>query len=180
VTLGSPYTQLATNGSQATANASYPLASPTTNQFKRLAALFGDYAFQAQRRHFLSSLVSLETAGKRKSATWSYIDRQIDLGTADKRGAYHGSDLVYYFGNTIQRNSSTLVDALHQPMQRSLLSFVNCHDPTKLDKLHWPQYGSGAYLKQWKADNVTIVRDTYRSEAIAYWFKKAPSKVFNF
>lgn len=171
---------MATNGSQATANASDPLASPLTNQFKRLAALFGDYAFQSQRRYFLSTLASLQSSGQRKSSIWSYIDRQIDYGTNATRGAAHGSDIVYYLGNTVQRNSSNLVTSLHTQMQRALISFVNTHDPTKLDNLDWPQYGQNKILKQWKADNVTIVRDNYRLDALAYWFNDEASQVLNF
>lgn len=177
---GSPYTQQATNGSQATANASDPLAAPSTNQFKRLASLFGDYSFQSQRRHFLSTLESLRGAKMHKSPIWGYIDSQIDIGTNDTKGAFHGADTVYYLGNTLQRNSTTLVPSLHHTMQRALISFVAHHDPTKLDDLQWPEYGKNAYLRQWEANNITVVRDDFRAKAISYWFEDSAALVTNF
>ncbi|PWN49309.1 alpha/beta-hydrolase [Violaceomyces palustris] len=176
---GSPFNNPATNVSAGSVDPNNRFYQPaSTNQFKRGAALWGDYIFQGSRRVVLKG--AIHKGRKSSKKVWTYLFSQRDIGVSrDAQGAYHGSDVVYIFGNTPQRNSTGLVDSLHKTMLRSWISFTHHLDPTKIDQLNWPVYDQKSKaMIQFKGENVTLIKDDYREEAISYLVSEEASAVY--
>lgn len=69
---------------------------------------------------------------------------------------------------------------LADKMPEAYISFTYYHDPTVLSGLDWPRYAEGQQLLQWKGDNVTVIPDTYRREAMEALTNREAAQVFGF
>ncbi|CDW94452.1 hypothetical protein, partial [Sporisorium scitamineum] len=98
---GSPYynAETPTSAGMTTDLGSRKYSPLESNQYKRSAAFFGDFTFQAHRRTYLKAA----TLGWKtnKNNVWSFEFKQNDKfasnGTGSPLGAYHGSELKYFF-----------------------------------------------------------------------------------
>jgi len=134
VTLGSPFD----TGTQ----------NAITPQFKRIAAILGDYVFQARRRFFMQ-----QRSGKQN--TWSFLSKRSK--TVPVLGSVHSSDLGNVYG------PGDLTDYL--------VNFVNDLNPNGPTTLQWPKYStSTAVLLTFLDGDVpqVLTTDTYRTDAMAY------------
>ncbi|KAE8212995.1 hypothetical protein CF327_g3418 [Tilletia walkeri] len=165
VTQGSPYFNAPTNVSKGITNVSDPFYQPETNQYKRAARMFSTWRYEAARRKFLRLFVDAHPG----TPAWTYRFAQLDLQINAAIGTAHGSEIVYILGNTSTINSKGLYTPLSKLMQRAWISFANYHDPTALGQIDWPQYTeSGREMIQFKGLNVTLIRDDYQEEALAF------------
>ncbi|KAH9970732.1 carotenoid ester lipase precursor [Lactifluus volemus] len=118
-----------------------------TPQFKRIAAILGDIAFQAPRRSFLQ-----QRSGKQK--TYSYLSKRLkDLPVF---GSLHGSDVPYTYG------PGELMDYL--------IHFVTNLDPNGGSSPLWPQYTPECpdLMTFLPTSGTNITKDTYRAEGIQF------------
>ncbi|VDB92096.1 unnamed protein product [Peniophora sp. CBMAI 1063] len=123
------------------------LNNTLTPEYKRIAAILGDWFFQSPRRLLLS-----ERAGLNSSA-FSYLYKRGK--STPYSGATHGSDLPAIYG------PSDLTDAL--------INFATNLDPNGKTIIDWPAYTpSSPALLTLSDGNVTqsITKDTYRVEGI--------------
>ncbi|KAH9040259.1 carotenoid ester lipase precursor [Lactarius hengduanensis] len=139
VTQGSPY-------DTGTQNAFTP-------EFKRIASLFGDFAFQAPRRFFLDNL-------SKRQNTWSFLSKR--LKSLPVLGSVHGSDIPIIYGR------GDLADYL--------IHFATNLDPNDRGlSPQWPRYTTSSRqlmtLVDGQAANRTITSDTYRVKAMTYLTK---------
>lgn len=145
----------------------------TTPNFKRMAALVGDYSFEAQRRNLLAHY---------QGPAWNYvIDVEVptagltellglDLGTLAHipiLGSLHGWDCFFYvfagLPTTISKNS------LYR--QATILSFARELDPNQhgLDIPVWPRFtADGRETYNFNEGGPGLERDDYRWEAMEY------------
>ncbi|ETS63431.1 hypothetical protein PaG_01714 [Moesziomyces aphidis] len=175
---GSPYPNEGTNTSAATQDVGSRMYPPLeSNQYKRSAAFFGDFTFNAHRRTYLHAAVG--AARKNSRNVWSFEFRQNDMypnGTGSALGAYHGSELKYLF---IRPDGRQKDPQLEEQMPRSYVSFTYYHDPSRLSSLPWTRYTTGEVL-QLKGGNVTTVPDTFRKEAMHALTNPSAAAVFGF
>ncbi|KAI0048254.1 carotenoid ester lipase precursor [Auriscalpium vulgare] len=124
-----------------------------TPQFKRIAALQGDYAFQAPRRFFLQ-----QRAGKQP--VFSYLSKRFK--TLPDLGSFHSTDVGLIYGPS--------------DMTDYLIRFATHLDPNVGESadssasLFWPRYTTAApqlltFLDGAVPLNITL--DTYRAEGMA-------------
>ena len=149
-----------------------------SNQYKREASFFGDFTFQAQRRMYLAA--TMLPWRKSRDNVWSYQFSQNDKypnGTGSPLGAYHSSELKYYF---IRPDGRTKDPVLADKMPRAYISFTYYHDPTVLSGFAWPRYKDSTMLLQLKGDNITSIPDTYRKEAMDALINPQAAAVFGF
>lgn len=178
--LGSPYYNPETPTSAGTTqNLSSRIYAPlASNQYKRSSSFFGDFTFNAQRRSYLKG--TMVAGRKNRDKVWSYEFSQNDKfanGTGSALGAYHGSELKYYFVRPDGRKKDPV---LADKMPRAYISFTYYHDPNVLSGLKWPRYKDGERLLQLKGDNITSIPDTYRKEAIEALINPKAAAVFGF
>ncbi|KAJ9096468.1 hypothetical protein QFC21_005290 [Naganishia friedmannii] len=146
--------------------------------FKTTSALFGDTTFQSSRRNFLQKATQFNV-----TKTWSYLFSQKKNGTSTYLGAAHGSDVLYTFG---QPGGNAADLTVSRQYLGYFINFANNLDPngnttnpitalvsSTLNLTSWPAYstrttGGTANMLQILANNLTVIQDTYRSEAIAY------------
>lgn len=161
--VGSPYYSLPTRGSApSTDETTRFFPPPRTNQFKRVASLAGDLFFETQRRFLLEHAV--DDSRSKSSSVYAYTFRQNDinssvadqgatggLANAAAEGVGHASDLPYVFGNTMERNSTGLIQSLSNKIQRAWISFAVNLDPNELDDLGWSPYIDSQKMIQWKS-----------------------------
>ncbi|CBQ67569.1 related to Lipase 2 precursor [Sporisorium reilianum SRZ2] len=177
---GSPYYNAETATSAGTTNLSSRIYQPlASNQYKRSSAFFGDFTFQAHRRTYLQA-ATLEWKTNR-NRVWSFEFQQNDKfavnGTGSPLGAYHSSELKYFFVRPDGRQKDPV---LANKMPEAYISFTYYHDPTVLSGLQWPCYADGHKLLQLKGDNITVIPDTYRREAMDALTNRRAARVFGF
>ncbi|EIN12170.1 carotenoid ester lipase precursor [Punctularia strigosozonata HHB-11173 SS5] len=120
-----------------------------TPQYKRLAALQGDFVFQAPRRFFLQ-----QRSAKQK--IWSFLSKRFKSLPA--LGSVHGSDVFDIYGTGEMRDY--------------LIHFVNNLNPdgNTGTTFNWPQYTNDSpQLLTFLDDLVTllqITQDTYRVDGM--------------
>ncbi|KAJ9114222.1 hypothetical protein QFC22_005674 [Naganishia vaughanmartiniae] len=152
--------------------------NPRFGRFKTTAALFGDTTFQSSRRNFLQKANQFNV-----TKTWSYLFSQKKNGTSTYLGAPHGSDVLYTFG---QPGGNAADLTVSRQFLGYFINFANNLDPngnttnpitalvsSTLNLTSWPAYstrttGGTTNMLQILANNLTVIQDTYRSEAIAY------------
>lgn len=136
-------------------------------QYKRIAALTGDYSFEAQRRQLL---------GKAPGPKWTY---QTDNSLANLPlpaenilnipvlGSFHGSDIFFYdYGTLPLPNSKNIMD--------TTISFTATLDPNnhgRSDLKEWPEYTSSAKDMYHFINSLAgpeVIKDTYREEQMDY------------
>ncbi|KAL2828808.1 Alpha/Beta hydrolase protein [Aspergillus pseudoustus] len=127
-------------------------------EFKRLAAIIGDFEFSLTRRIFLEASESMSP----DVPTWSYLS-SYNHGTP-VLGTFHGSDLLQVFFGILPNYAS---DAFHA----YYISFVNSLDPNDGNEgkyMHWPQWTEDHQLLNMYADHSELVLDDFRSEAAVF------------
>ncbi len=149
------------------------------NQYKRSSAFFGDFTFQAHRRTYLNGT---QVGGRQNSdKVYSFEFQQNDKfaanGTGSALGAYHSSELKYFF---VRPDGRVKDPVLADKMPRAYISFVYYHDPNVLSGLGWPKYKDGRKLLQLKGGNITTIPDTYRKEAMEALVNPKAAAVFGF
>ncbi|KAI0322066.1 alpha beta-hydrolase [Amylostereum chailletii] len=115
-----------------------------TPQFKRIAAIIGDFTFQAPRRFFLNHRSA-------KQKTWSFLNKRSK--NLPDLGSVHASDLAIVFGPS--------------DMTDYLIRFAAFLDPNGATGIAWPQYDtSGRHLLTFLDGDVPLAlsNDTYRKE----------------
>ncbi|KAL8291890.1 hypothetical protein RQP46_002148 [Phenoliferia psychrophenolica] len=124
----------------------------TAAQRAQILSLY-DFTFQATRRLFLSFTVKTQN-------TWSYASRVYQ--GVPLLGSFHFSDILAVFDlNPLQPAAE---------MQTRWIAFANTLDPNAQGYPYWPQYGSNKTLLEFSSlSESTLITDTYRSSAIAYW-----------
>lgn len=123
-------------------------------QYKRLAAMQGDFVFTLTRRAFLNLTSSVKPATPSFSYLASYFYGTPVLGT------FHASDILPAYGMTPGFASSTI--------QSYYLSFVNTLDPNVAKRASlptWPTWSAGNMLVNFKAATNTLISDTFRQAA---------------
>ncbi|KAI0091261.1 carotenoid ester lipase precursor [Irpex rosettiformis] len=134
VTLGSPFD---------TGNAN--VIAP---QFKRLAAIQGDYLFQAPRRFLLQNRADRQPA-------WSYLSKRSK--SLPDLGSFHTTDLFIIY------TPGDLTD--------NLVHFVNYHNPNSRGDASWPRYTRTNPMLLTLLDGSTptvLEKDNYRADAMNY------------
>lgn len=127
------------------------------NQYKRIAALYGDIRYQSNRRFFLNAIA------KRGQKAYSYQFAQYTAGNDDAVGYPHGSDLNYVLN--VQSNNP-FKDAL----ARQWLSFATYQTPNKAGLSasaapHWYQYTTKRQSVQYYANaTITNIDDSFRAQ----------------
>ncbi|KAL0941466.1 secreted lipase-like protein 5 [Colletotrichum truncatum] len=134
----------------ATANETYP-------EFRRLAAILGDFEFT------LISRVFLDFAPESVPA-WSYLST-YGRGTPIL-GTYHVSDVPRMFAKT---------DAISRGIQDRLITFVNSLDPNDgvvdaVDgaSMHWPSWHKSRQLLEFGAGSTGLLDGDFRSSSFEY------------
>ncbi|PPQ78599.1 hypothetical protein CVT26_005317 [Gymnopilus dilepis] len=154
-------------------------ANAITPQFKRLAAIQGDYFFQAPRRFFLK-------AASKTQKTFSFLSKRGK--TQPILGAFHSTDIPEFYGSAnspdfIATDALSMYNKLVMSEAVTHLSlryhppvnFAHTGDPNLpgspdsiLSKIHWPAWTDSAnpplltFLDP--SPNVTITFDNYRVE----------------
>jgi len=134
-------------------------ANAITPEYKRIAALQGDMVFQGSRRFML------EVASKIQPA---YSYRYVRGSSTPVLGAFHGSDIVYFFGFLSNETDWIAPDAI--------IYFARNRDPNPpadsislLRNIKWPKYSTSPEdppLLSFFDSTVNITSDTYRRDAI--------------
>ncbi|OAX36717.1 alpha/beta-hydrolase [Rhizopogon vinicolor AM-OR11-026] len=117
-------------------------------QFKRIASIQGDAAFQAPRRFFLQ-----QRSGSQ--STWAFLSKR--LKSVAVLGSFHSSDLLNVYGG--------------DDMASYLVRFVTNLDPNGSGTLAWPTWTTSSPNLLTFLDGQTpqqITQDTYRADAITY------------
>ncbi|KAF2168534.1 hypothetical protein M409DRAFT_21284 [Zasmidium cellare ATCC 36951] len=130
-------------------------------QFKRLAAVRGDFTFNLLARRAYLHAVSPSIKA------WSYISSYL-YGTP-VAGTFHGSDLIFTFGLLGDADVNPITDAI----QTYLVSFVNHLDPNVVGaKTKWPLWrenGSVPLLMDFLvAGKSQLIPDDFRQDSYEY------------
>lgn len=120
-------------------------------QFKRLAAILGDFIFTLTRRVLLNISSSVHPS----VPTWSYL-ASYGYGTP-VLGTVHASDILTTYGITPGIPSSAI--------QAYYISFINTLDPNQgtTGQIMWPKWSEGKQLLQFKALGSSLLADDFRS-----------------
>ncbi|KAK0455225.1 extracellular triacylglycerol lipase precursor [Desarmillaria tabescens] len=134
--------------------------------FKRISAIFGDLAFNSQRR--LWSQTTADVGVK----SYAYRFTQRLSSTPAYLGVPHAGEIPFIFGEVAAMNETTPVVALSTVMIDYWLSFATSLDPNDgfgSQRPTWPQYtASDQALLQISADNLTVVPDDFNKEKIDF------------
>ncbi|KAF8264084.1 alpha beta-hydrolase [Lactarius quietus] len=119
-----------------------------TPEFKRIAAILGDFTFQAPRRWLLDNVSG-------KQDTWSYLNKRMK--SLPILGSVHGSDIAIIYGG--------------QDLTDYLIYFATNLNPNGGSYAQWPKYttSSPQLLTLYDSPvptNVTL--DTYRAEGMQF------------
>lgn len=131
-------------------------------QFKRLAAILGDFTFTLTRRTYLSTVSS-------QVPSWSFLATYLH-GTA-VLGTFHASDIIYEYGILGPAAFPTVT------IQTYYINFINNLDPNKgataPGLISWPQYTTASrQLVDFGALANTLTPDTFREAAYEYLHSK--------
>lgn len=128
-------------------------------EYKRLAAMQGDFVFTLTRRAFLN----LTTTAKPNIPTYSYLASYF-YGTPIL-GTFHASDILTAYGILPGIPSSSI--------QAYYLSFINTLSPntgTTSTLPTWPQYAVGKILVNFQALTNALIPDTFRQASYEYLY----------
>ncbi|OCF77143.1 hypothetical protein I204_02854 [Kwoniella mangroviensis CBS 8886] len=147
--------------------------------YKRAAAIFGDVAFQAPRRHFL-------WAAKRYGLkdTWTYQFEQISPDRPAYLGVSHATDVPYFFGTArpgvgdphyLQFNHTEQDHELSDTVIDYWINFIFHTDPNPISSneeeclVEWPRYNiaeESRNMLKLKFGEVEVISDDYREDAM--------------
>ncbi|KAJ7250631.1 esterase 1 [Mycena rebaudengoi] len=147
------------------------------SQYKRFAAVLGDFAFEWHRRAFARYM-----SASAKVPTFVYKFQDPDASPPGGLGALfppgslgvcHATELAYMMpssalGGTL---NSTSAETLSTQMMDYWLSFVVSLDPSDglgSERPQWDDYSKGQMLMQLDGHNLTLIPDTYREEQIQF------------
>ncbi|KAF8890725.1 esterase 1 [Infundibulicybe gibba] len=143
-------------------------------EYKRAAAIIGDFTFQSPRRAFTQ--LRSKAGGKVFSYYFTDPDAVIDPSLTPippvpgSLGIAHSSEIDYVF-NTLANPTPTAI-SLSGIMQDYWISFVNSLDPNDglgNKRLQWAQYTpSNQVSMQLNGHNTTMIPDDFRAEQIAF------------
>ncbi|KAK7041835.1 hypothetical protein VNI00_009124 [Paramarasmius palmivorus] len=133
--------------------------------YKRLAAIYGDVAFQSQRRLWQ------QTAANAGVKSFGYLFTQPnDIIPQPVLGVPHGLELLFVYGGAFPFGISAI--KLSIAMMDYWLSFatsLNPNDGKGFPRPTWPQYTSEhQVLLQLNGNNITAIPDTFRKEQIDF------------
>ncbi|KAF9545226.1 esterase 1 [Agrocybe pediades] len=132
--------------------------------FKRAAAIFGDHAFQSQRR------VWSQAAARFGVKTFGYYFTQPQPTNPPFFGVSHASELDFVYG--VPPTTSDNAVQLSRMMVDYWVSFATSLDPNDgkgTQRPLWPQYTTeNQVLLQLNGLNMTVIPDTYRKEQIDF------------
>ncbi|VDC05628.1 unnamed protein product [Peniophora sp. CBMAI 1063] len=114
-----------------------------TPQFKRLAAMQGDFAFNAPRRFLLHQRASKQNA-------WSYLSKRYK--TLPVLGSLHATDILNIYGD--------------EELTEYLVRFVAKLDPNGGSLKNWPKYSTSSPTLMTFLDGLTptkLTSDTFRT-----------------
>jgi carboxylesterase type B len=122
-------------------------------QYKRIAAVQGDFVFQWPRRFMLRTATDVKS--------WSFLSK-VQYGTPII-GTFHSDDNIYLWDL-----GSVLVPA--QTYKRYFIAFANNLDPNYAsgELVDWPEYSSGAQNLVLHLTYNDLEDDNYRSAADVY------------
>ncbi|KAL9940173.1 hypothetical protein V8E36_000878 [Tilletia maclaganii] len=170
---GSPYYSEGTAASLAMTNRSDPFFSPATNQYKRAAALYASWRYEAFQRRFL--LKRVQKGGQ----VWSSLFAQHDKDWSLSRGVYHTADNTYVFGDTDGGRAPNQYVPLSRGIQRALIAFVNNFDPGSVGSVVWPQWTTESRATmRYKGMASTIVRDDVREHQLEFLMSPDVARIF--
>ncbi|KAJ5260541.1 secreted lipase [Penicillium angulare] len=140
------YSNITTDGSPfrtGTRNNLYP-------QYKRIAAILGDFTFTLTRRVFLT----LASEARPEVQCWSYLSA-YGYGTPIL-GTFHGSDILQIFYGTWSDYVSRAIPAY-------FLSFAHDLDPNSRDTGYtfWPKWRPNHSLMNFLRNNSTMITDDF-------------------
>ncbi|KDR78238.1 hypothetical protein GALMADRAFT_224614 [Galerina marginata CBS 339.88] len=157
--LGSPF---------GTGNNTFGLSS----QYKRLAAIFGDFIFQSSRRTFTENMAA---AGVKVFA-YHFSDPDAILPTVPAApgslGITHSSEIFYVFGSPLDPTPTAVKLSNH--MMDYWISFATSLNPND-DHLnearpHWQQYTlKEKMVLELNGHNTVLMRDDFRTKQIAFF-----------
>ncbi|TDZ54613.1 Lipase 3 [Colletotrichum trifolii] len=149
------------------------LLNAATPNFKRLAAVVGDFSFQAQRRNLLAHY---DTS---RQTVWNYVtDVSVpsagllpDLGALAHLpvlGSFHAFDVWFYMfaGLPYALSGNT------RAYQATAVSFIRTLDPNNhgLDLAPWPRYTeAGLETYNFKESGPEVTKDDWRVEAMQFF-----------
>ncbi|KAK0467071.1 extracellular triacylglycerol lipase precursor [Desarmillaria tabescens] len=129
---------------------------------KRMSAIFGDLAFNAQRRFWSQTTADVGV----KSYAYRFTQRLSSMPAY--LGVPHGGELPFVFGSVADMNETASVVALSTVMIDYWLSFATSLDPNDgfgSQRPTWAQYtASDQALLQISADNLTMVPDDFNEK----------------
>lgn len=124
-------------------------------QFKRIAALLGDFVFTLTRRSFLEAAAHV----KPDVPSWSYL-ASYEYGTPIL-GTFHGSDVLQVFYGILPNYASRSIHSYY-------FSFVYDQNPNKrsADEFpEWPLWKDEHQLMQFFRDRADLLRDDFRNSS---------------
>ncbi|ORX40256.1 Alpha/Beta hydrolase protein [Kockovaella imperatae] len=141
-------------------------------QYKRIASMYGDLAFQHARRWMLEQMNANDWC-----QTWTWLwDASPHPGT--RTGISHTFDAQYFLGQVDERDSGPAGVAISSLALEYWLNFIHYADPNGQcpgEITYWPKYqegGASANMLLFSGGNTTfnasVIQDDYRKEQIAY------------
>ncbi|WVF69607.1 hypothetical protein IAT40_004385 [Kwoniella sp. CBS 6097] len=151
--------------------------------FKQAAAIFGDAAFQATRRHFLA-----QANVHGLSQTWTYQFEQPTPDYPPYLGVFHASEIPFVFGAarpeigfpSISMNYTAQDAQLSDTMINYWLNFAYFTNPngpsdsSVANATYWPTHdiSQNKNILRLKSDNVTLFQDDYRQEQTDFFISR--------
>lgn len=120
-------------------------------QYKRLAAITGDFSFTLTRRSYLSDVTA------RGVAAWSYINTYLHGNSS--LGTFHGAD-------TLNDRSTALSKVAQNATQTYYIAFTYHQDPNAITpSVQWPKWnGTNRELLNFTLNQVELGTDFFREQ----------------
>ncbi|KAJ1307763.1 hypothetical protein OPQ81_001850 [Rhizoctonia solani] len=134
-----------------------------SDNYKWAAAIVGDYLFTAPRRQFI------QAAASRGQNVWSYMFSQPTAGAPPEYGISHTSEISYVFRGLPSNATQESKDVSDKMMQYWINFATNLNPQPKGSNLPaWPTYGTLKNMLQLKANNYSVISDTFREPGTQY------------
>ncbi|CAE6393777.1 unnamed protein product [Rhizoctonia solani] len=133
------------------------------DDYKWAASIVGDYLFTAPRRQLI------QAAASRGQRVWSYMFSQPTAGAVPEYGISHTSEIPYVFGG-LTSNATQGSNDVSDKMMQYWINFARTLDPRPdgSNLPAWPTYGTLKNMLQLKADDYSVIIDTFRESATQY------------
>ncbi|KAF9470876.1 extracellular triacylglycerol lipase precursor [Pholiota conissans] len=140
-------------------------------EFKRWAAVFGDFVFQAARRKISKSMSASGIKVFGYQFTGPNATAMADIPAAPgSLGVTHSSELTYVFGpQTFGSPASPSLSAIMQDYWISFAVSLNPNDGKGFKRHHWVQYSSNnPIIMQFRENDTVLVPDDYRHNQLQF------------